>query len=109
MSAKSDGNRRLIVRPMPTRHDEIAAALELALLLEVSAYPKPGNVHRTRDFENTRFEHFLASAVALGPHFRLAALRGSKIADGSILSGELMIGERQAAVKLHGVFLSWRG
>jgi triphosphoribosyl-dephospho-CoA synthase len=79
---------------MPTRHDEIAAALELALLLEVSAYPKPGNVHRTRDFENTRFEHFLASAAALVPHFRLAALRGSKIAAGSIHSGELMIGER---------------
>jgi triphosphoribosyl-dephospho-CoA synthase len=79
---------------MPTRHDEIAAALELALLLEVSAYPKPGNVHRTRDFENTRFEHFLASAVALVPHFRLAALRGSKIADESIHRGELMIGER---------------
>jgi len=79
---------------MPTRHDEIAAALELALLLEVSAYPKPGNVHRTRGFENTRFEHFLASAAALVPHFRLAALRGSKVADGSIHSGELMIGER---------------
>jgi triphosphoribosyl-dephospho-CoA synthase len=79
---------------MPTRHDEIAAALELALLLEVSAYPKPGNVHRTRDFENTRFEHFLASAAALVPQFRLAALRGSKIAAGSIHSGEFMIGER---------------
>ena len=84
----------MTVKQMPTRHDEIAAALELALLLEVSAYPKPGNVHRTRDFENTRFEHFLASAAALVPHFRLAALRGSKIADGSIHSGELMIGER---------------
>ena len=84
----------MTLRPMPTRHDEIAAALELALLLEVSAYPKPGNVHRTRDFENTRFEHFLASAAALVPHFRLAALRGRKIAAGSIHSGELMIGER---------------
>jgi triphosphoribosyl-dephospho-CoA synthase len=79
---------------MLTRHDEIAAALELALLLEVSAYPKPGNVHRTRDFENTRFEHFLASAAALVPHFRLAAMRGSRIAAGSIHSGQLMIGAR---------------
>lgn len=79
---------------MPARHDQIAAALELALLLEVSAYPKPGNVHRTRDFEKTRFEHFLASAAALGPHLRLAALRGSKVAAGSILCVELGIGER---------------
>jgi triphosphoribosyl-dephospho-CoA synthase len=84
----------LTLRPMPTRHDEIAAALELALLLEVSAYPKPGNVHRTRDFETTRFEHFLASAAALVPHFRLAALRASRIAAGPIHSGELKIGER---------------
>ena len=79
---------------MSKRHDEIAAALELALLLEVSAYPKPGNIHRTRNFENTRFEHFLASAAALVPHFRLAALRGSKAAAGSMRSGEFMIGER---------------
>jgi len=84
----------LTARPTRTRHDEIAAVLELALLLEVSAYPKPGNVHRTRDFVNTRFEHFLASAVALVPHFRLAALRGSKVPAGPIHSGELMIGER---------------
>jgi triphosphoribosyl-dephospho-CoA synthase len=94
MSAKPEGNRRLIVRPMSGRHDEIAAALEFALLLEVSAYPKPGNVHRTRDFENTRFEHFLASAAALVPHFRLAALRGSRVAGGSIHCGELMIGDQ---------------
>lgn len=84
----------MTVKPMPTRHDEIAAALQLTLLLEVSAYPKPGNVHRTRDFENTWFEHFLASAAALGPHFRLAALRGHRVATGSIRSGELAIGER---------------
>jgi len=38
----------------------------LAALLEVSAYPKPGNVHRTRDQPHTRFEHFLAGSVALG-------------------------------------------
>lgn len=79
---------------MLTRHDEIAAALQLALLLEVSAYPKPGNVHRTRDFESTRFEHFLASATALGPHFRLAALRGRKVAEGSAWCRGLAIGER---------------
>ncbi len=81
-----------MTNPM-ARHDEIAAALQLALLLEVSAYPKPGNIHRTRDFERTRFEHFLASASALGPQFRLAALRGSTIARGSI-NTKLMIGER---------------
>ena len=77
-----------------SRHDEVAAALQLALLLEVSAHPKPGNVHRAHDFDRTRFEHFLASAAALGPHFRLAALRGRRIAERSTQIHELAIGER---------------
>jgi triphosphoribosyl-dephospho-CoA synthase len=50
------------------------------MLFEVSAYPKPGNVHRTRDYPDTRFEHFLASAVACGPSFENAAKKGSLIA-----------------------------
>jgi triphosphoribosyl-dephospho-CoA synthase len=79
---------------MLTRHEEIAAALQLALLLEVSAYPKPGNVHRTRNFEATRFEHFLGSAAALEPHFRLAALRGRRVAESMTPSPELAIGKR---------------
>lgn len=36
---------------------------ELALLLEVSGTPKPGNVDRRRDLDDLRFEHFLAGAV----------------------------------------------
>ena len=79
---------------MRSRYDEIAAGLQLGLLLEVSAYPKPGNVHRTRDFEHTRFEHFLSSAAALGQHFRLAALRGRTIGERLAQSRELGIGER---------------
>ena len=46
--------------------EEIAAAAQLACLLEVSA-PKPGNVSPGRHFHDTRFEDFLASAVAIGP------------------------------------------
>lgn len=82
------------VKILRNRHDEIAAALQLAVLLEVSAYPKPGNVHRTRDFDPTRFEHFLGSAAALGPHFRLAALRGRRVSEGLGNDVELAIGER---------------
>ena len=44
---------------------EIAAAGQLACLLEVSA-PKPGNVSPDRHFHDTRYEDFLASAVAIG-------------------------------------------
>lgn len=53
----------------------ISKCLELAILLEVSA-DKPGNVNRRNGFEHTRYEHFLASAVALSPSFEIAAERG---------------------------------
>lgn len=53
-------------------HD-IASCATLGSLLEVSAYPKPGNVHRTHDFPGTRFEHFLAAGVAIYPALLEAA------------------------------------
>ena len=46
----------------------VAAAVQLACLLEVSA-PKPGNVSPGRPFSDTRFEDFLASAAAIGMPF----------------------------------------
>lgn len=48
----------------PTERDfSPAEHAELALLLEVAGTPKPGNVDRTRDFSDLRFEHFLAGSV----------------------------------------------
>jgi triphosphoribosyl-dephospho-CoA synthase len=44
---------------------DLNIAAELACLLEVSA-PKPGNVCPGRHFADARYEHFLASAVAIG-------------------------------------------
>ncbi len=44
---------------------DVAAGAQLACLLEVSA-PKPGNVSPGRHFADARYEHFLASAVAIG-------------------------------------------
>jgi len=44
---------------------DIAAAAQLACLLEVSA-PKPGNVSPGRHFADARYEDFLASAAAIG-------------------------------------------
>jgi triphosphoribosyl-dephospho-CoA synthase len=54
--------------------DRIAAAAQLACLLEVSA-PKPGNVSPGQDFHDTRYEDFLASAIAIGPAFAEAGER----------------------------------
>ncbi|UPM43790.1 triphosphoribosyl-dephospho-CoA synthase [Halocatena salina] len=36
---------------------------QLALLLEVSGTPKPGNVDRRHEYDDLRFEHFMAGAV----------------------------------------------
>jgi len=71
----------------------VSECLQLAVLLEVSAFPKPGNVHRAADFQETRYEHFLASAVALAPNFRNVAQKGVLIAQGKINLDELEIGK----------------
>jgi triphosphoribosyl-dephospho-CoA synthase len=51
--------------PRTTAQDAV-----LALLLEVTGTPKPGNVDRYHDHDNLRFEHFLAGAVGTEPAFR---------------------------------------
>jgi len=57
-----------------TSSERVAAAGQLACLLEVSA-PKPGNVSPGRHFHDTRYEDFLASAVAIGPALATAGER----------------------------------
>ena len=78
--------------PVTEKADYISRCLELAILFEVSGYPKPGNVHRTADFPGTTFEHYLASTVAITPSFRRAAEQGIRISRGEIESSELGIG-----------------
>ncbi len=51
----------------------IARCAQLAMLLEVSATPKPGNIDRDHNYTDTRFEHFLASAVGIYPVLEKAA------------------------------------
>lgn len=46
---------------------------QLALLLEVSGTPKPGNVDRAHEYDDLRFEHFLAGAVGALDGFERAA------------------------------------
>lgn len=69
----------------------ISKCLELAILLEASAN-KPGNVNRTAGFENTRYEHFLASAVAVASSFECAALRGVLVFRGETHLGDVGLG-----------------
>ncbi|MBE7474632.1 MAG: triphosphoribosyl-dephospho-CoA synthase [Anaerolineales bacterium] len=54
--------------------DIVAAAAQLACLLEVSA-EKPGNVTPTHAFHDMNYEDFLRGAVALGPEMARAGYR----------------------------------
>lgn len=55
-----------------------AGNAQLALLLEVAATPKPGNVDRHREYPDLRFEHFLAGAAGARPGLERAA-RGARV------------------------------
>jgi triphosphoribosyl-dephospho-CoA synthase len=71
--------------------DHIAKCFELAILLEASAH-KPGNVSLVTNFENTRYEHFLASAVASRPFFARAARQGLTISNRTLSPSQAGIG-----------------
>lgn len=51
---------------------EIAKIAQIASALEVSGYPKPGNVHRTRDYDDMEFEDFIISGIVIGDTVRQA-------------------------------------
>ncbi|MGQ9542647.1 MAG: triphosphoribosyl-dephospho-CoA synthase [Candidatus Bathyarchaeia archaeon] len=70
----------------------VSGSIQLAILLEASAYPKPGNVHRTADFEKTRYEHFLASAIGVGQTLRNAAGKGRLLFEGRVGFEEIGVG-----------------
>lgn len=53
--------------------DRVAQFAQLAMLLELSSSPKPGNVDRCHDFKDIGFSQFLISAVSAYPVFRAAA------------------------------------
>jgi triphosphoribosyl-dephospho-CoA synthase len=57
----------------------IARCAQLAMVLEVSATPKPGNIDRDHNYADTRFEHFLASAVGVFPILEKASRSDSGI------------------------------
>jgi triphosphoribosyl-dephospho-CoA synthase len=65
--------------------------LASSIALEVAGYPKPGNVHRLRDFSDTIFEDFLVTAVVAGHHVFRAVLRGCRLAQG--LTPRMLVGD----------------
>jgi triphosphoribosyl-dephospho-CoA synthase len=57
--------------------DRIAQSAQLAMLIELSSDPKPGNVDRCHDFSDIGYHDFVISAVSIYPIFRTAAQGGS--------------------------------
>ena len=70
----------------------ISRCLQLATVLEVSIQ-KPGNVGFESSFDGTRVEHFLASAIAVGPAFQEAAQRGIEVKEGKREVGKVGVGD----------------
>lgn len=52
--------------------NDIVKLTQIASALEVSGYPKPGNVHRTRDYDDMVFEDFVISGIVIGDAVREA-------------------------------------
>jgi len=78
---------------------------ELACLLEVSATPKPGNVHRFQDFAEIRYEDFLASSVSLGVWLEELAMKGLLLKDDKITWKQVELGRTiKEAVKQSNFF-----
>lgn len=66
----------------------VREAAELACILEATI-PKPGNVSRFHDFPDTKYEHFLVSAVALGESVERSFKIGRGFAMGKEIKGKL--------------------
>jgi len=71
----------------------VRMSAQLAAILEASGWPKPGNVHRTMDHPDTRYEHFLAGSIALGSAIEEAAFKGAMAAKGKISISKISIGK----------------
>ena len=60
---------------------EIANLAQIASVLEVSGWPKPGNVHRTRNYDDMVFQDFVISGVVIGDTMEEVANQAKEIDD----------------------------
>jgi len=82
---------------------------ELACLLEVSASPKPGNVHRFSDFADLHYEDFLASSVSLGFWLEQLALKGQLLSQDRLTWAGLELGSTIRSAIEHSRLFHTRG
>jgi triphosphoribosyl-dephospho-CoA synthase len=77
---------------------------QLAMMLEVTAYPKPGNVDRCHDYQTTTLEHFLASIIFVRPAFEQAE-QGKEGIGKIILDAVRMTGGHRGGNTHFGAFI----
>ncbi len=67
---------------MPRRNlfQEYAVLLSCGIALEVSGYPKPGNVHRLKNYKDIWFEDFILTSIVAVPWILKAIKRGYGLA-----------------------------
>lgn len=81
-----------------------AERAQMAMMLEVCAYPKPGNVDRCHDYSDTRLEHFLASTIFARPAFDAAERTGGRV--GSLIREAVMLTNNHSGGNTHfGAFI----
>lgn len=81
-----------------------AERAQMAMMLEVCAYPKPGNVDRCHDYSDTRLEHFLASTILVRPVFEAAERTGGRV--GGLIKEAVMLTNGHAGGNTHfGAFI----
>lgn len=73
---------------------EVGLIAQLASCLEVSGTPKPGNIHRQRDFPETTYEQFLAGSIAIGIEVENCTKRAIYASKGKIEVSSIGIGLR---------------
>jgi triphosphoribosyl-dephospho-CoA synthase len=77
---------------------------QLAMMLEVTAFPKPGNVDRCHDYETTTLEHFLASVILVRPALEQAEL-GKEGIGKTILDAVRMTGGHKGGNTHFGAYI----
>ncbi len=77
---------------------------ELAMMLEVTAWTKPGNIDRHHDYPDTRLQHFLASILFVRQVFEKAANKEGSIGD--LIKEATILSMRQNGGNTHfGAFI----
>lgn len=83
----------------------VSYLLASSIALEVAGFPKPGNVHRLRNFSDTIFEDFLITAVIVEHQVFRAIIRGCKLTKSfpiKVLIGDLIENTVRDSMRLSG-------